>query len=90
MPETDRILALGWKSIAPREMMSMMVNREYLRRPVNWLTLAGTLLAGIFIIYNLFAFRHNHHKLTVWFEVGMVLLVVSQLTAIAARRKTPK
>jgi hypothetical protein len=71
-------------------MMSMMVNRENLRRPVNWFILACTLLAGIFIFYNLFAFSQNHDKLTIWFEVGMVLLVVSQVTAFATRRRNPK
>ncbi len=81
---------LSWRSITPWEMMSTMANREYLRRPVNWFIIAGALLAGIFIFYNLFAFSHNRHKLTMWFEVGIVLLVVSQLTAFATRRKNPK
>jgi hypothetical protein len=46
LEEDDRILVLSWRSIAPWEMMSETVNREYLRRPVNWFILAGTLLAG--------------------------------------------
>lgn len=70
--------------------MSGMVNREYLRRPVNWFIIASTLLASCFIFYNLCAFSHNHHKLTTWFAVGMLLLVVSQLTAFATRGKSPQ
>jgi len=67
-----------------------MVNRDYLRRPVNWFVLAGTLSASALLFYNLYAFGHNRHKLTVWFGVGMVLLVVSQLTSFATRRKNPR
>jgi hypothetical protein len=70
-------------------MMSLVFDREYFRRPLNWLILAGLLVAAICLTYNVFAYSHGHRQ-TLWFFVGIGLLLASQLTSIATRRTRRK
>jgi len=71
--------------------MSLVSDREQLRRPVTWLILAGMIAALICLTHNAIVVFHDHGRPSGWITaVGFALPFSSQLAAAASRRTLRK
>jgi len=60
-------------------------HRAYFRKPVHWFIVAAMLGALACMTYNAVVVFRDHGRLSIWFLVGMGLLLASQLTSLATR-----